>query len=190
MKPQNNKKKREGPLIGVLNVVTNKGTEKKEGEKLKPPCIKNPRQMESTEDEPTIISHHSREDHLRHRDGEGGGVLMMEHRPGRIKVGRGEMGNYGESRQQRRALHQSRKGRQRKGSGSGFKFKGNLEERCLGTNNGRRKEVLNIKEGNESTLPPGEKGIQGETTEGKIKRTVTSECKDEGPSRMGGIKQK
>lgn len=119
MKPQNSKKKRGGPPIRVINVVTNKGTERTEGEDLKPPCIKNPQQMESTEDEATIISNHGREDLLRHGDGEGGGGLMMEHRLGRIKVGRGKLGNYGEIRQQRRVVQQSRKARQRKGSGSG-----------------------------------------------------------------------
>lgn len=98
MKPQNNKKKWGGPPIGVVNVVRSEGFKRMGGDKLKPPSIKNPRQMECTSGKPNIISNRGRKDRLMRRGGEGGGESVMGQGAGCIRACRGGMGNYGESR--------------------------------------------------------------------------------------------
>lgn len=109
-------------------------------------------------------------------------------RSGCIKEHSGEMRNYGGSKRQRRAVKQSKKGRQRQGNGNGCRYKGRPAERCLRMNKGRRKEMANSKGGEEARLPPGENRIQGRTVEENMKRFVTSAYKDEGPSTMTGTK--
>lgn len=99
------------------------------------------------------------------------------------------MGNYGECRRQRRAVQQSKKGRQVKGSGYGWRYKGKIVGKILETSNGRKEKVLTGAEGNEQGLPPGLNKIQCKRTEDRMKRNVTLESRDEGPSRSRGIKR-
>lgn len=76
-----------------------------------------------------------------------------------------------------------------KGSGYGWRYKGTLAGSSLEESNGRKEKVLNRAEGNEQSLSLGAKRIQGKIVEDRTKRNATPECKDEGPSRAGGIKR-
>lgn len=83
MNPRSDKKKYQGPSIGVKKVARRAGNKRIRGENYEPPCIKRSRQVDKMLGRLGIITNNSREENLKAIGGGGDNATVMGQGPAR-----------------------------------------------------------------------------------------------------------